>query len=133
MLDKDAQPLGKAFERCGPLAQHADGDADVTQQLTLRCVGEARLPRKLTHLANVVQDGRRHQQIRIDLLRILRSDAPAQAQQEHHMLQQAADPGMVQHLSGGRRTEGRRKLRIVEEAANQALQVGVREVVHEPE
>ncbi len=108
------------------LLQHALGDADVADELAFEGVAEAGLPVQLADLADVVQDGAGDEQVGVDL-GIERRGGEADADEREDVLQQAADPGVVQHLGGGSRAVGSGDRGVVEEGEDQALEVGVGE------
>ena len=83
------------------LLHQRNAHVDVAQQHALGGVLEAGLPAQFLHLADVVQKHAGQQQVAIEQ-RIVRGHFFGQSQQAHHMLQQAAKPGVMQ-LARGRR------------------------------
>ena len=96
--------------------------------LSLQRVPEGRPPVQLARLPDVVQDRPRHQQVPVHL-GIERRRRPAHPHQRHHMLQQPADPRMMQHLRRRRRAVRRPNLLVVEEREHQPPQLRILELV----
>ncbi len=86
--------------------EQALGDGDVADQLAFERVVEGGAPGEFADLADVVQDGAGDEEVRVDL-RVERGGGEADADEAEDVLEQAADPGVVQTFGGG----GFKKLR----------------------
>ena len=130
VLDQDAQALWKRRKLLNLLAQHALRDRNMPDHLAFQRVVKARLPAQLAHLADVVEDRAGDQQVSVDL-RVERRRGQTHPHQGQHMLEQAANPGMMQHLGRRRRTKRRPNLRIIQKRQHQPLQVEILEMSHD--
>ena len=90
------------------------------------------LPGQFAHLADVVQDDAGEQQIAMQH-RIVRRDAVSQHQQAHHVLQQSAEPRMVQLLCRGSLAIRLCQRGIAENLGQQQLQIWFSKAVDKSE
>ena len=128
VLDQHAERRRKVRQRRQLLLDHRDANGDVPYQLPLQGVVEAGAPAQLLQLADVMQNGAGQKQITVDFGIMLRSQL-ADADQRDHVLQQTAQPGMVEALGGRSLAKGRGEDRIVEKGAHQRLQGRIGEAV----
>ena len=84
------------------------------------------------HLADVVQDDAGEQQVAVED-GVMRGDAVGQGEQADHVLQQAAQPGVVELLGGRGFAVGLGERRVGQHGAQQQLKVGVGEALDEAE
>ena len=115
---------GKSGKAAQLVAHHPHADGDVAQQLAFVGVGEAALVVQLVDLADIVQDHAGEQQVEIDVRVVRRGQAGQRAQREH-VLDQAAEEGVVDLLGGGRDAVAARDVRIVEHGIEQRLQMRI--------
>ena len=80
--------------------QHFKLDDHVAEKLAARGVGKRAIVGKLVDLADVVKKRTGQQQIAVHL-GIVSADQVARAKQRDHMVEQAADIGVMQSLGGG--------------------------------
>ncbi len=90
------------------LVRQRHAHLDVTEQNPFHGVFKANLPRQFAHLADVVQDDARQQQVAMQN-GIVWSDPVGQRKQAHNVLKQPAEPGVMQLLGGGRLAVGLRQ------------------------
>jgi len=100
----------------------------VAQELALDGVLEAGRPRKLTNLADIVeQDAGEHQIAMED--GVMGDNAVGQGEQADHVLQKSSEPGVVKLLGGRSFAVSGGQNRVREDGSKQALQVGFGEAV----
>ena len=97
--------------------------------LPLKRVAERTAPAQLTNFPDIVQDRARDQQVRVHLW-IKRRGSSAHPHQGHHMLEQAANPRVVQHLCRRCLPIGRPERLIVQKRKHQPAQVCTLELIH---
>src|ERR1019366_5506917 len=129
VLDQHAQLLRETGQGGDLLAQHSLRDGDVSNHLAFEGVAEGGSPAQFAHLADVVEDGAGDQQVRVDL-GVEGRGCAADAHQGDDVLQQASDPGVVQHLGGGSGAVGCANGLVVEEGKDEPAQVCILEGIH---
>ena len=106
------------------VADHPHGDRDVAEQLAFVGVGKAALVVQLVDLADIVQHHAGDQQVVIDV-RVVRRGRLRQPADAEHVLDQAAQKGVMNLLGGGRAAVAARDVLIVQHRVQQALQVRI--------
>src|ERR1017187_1612768 len=101
---------------------------NVAQQAAFDGVLKADLPTQLADLADVVEDDAGEQQVAVEE-RVVGRDAVGQGAEADDVLQQAAQPCVVELLGGGGFAVGLCEGRIIEYRAEQKFEVGVGEAV----
>src|SRR5580704_15093623 len=100
MLDEDAKLVGEWGKNLDFFAEHALGDADVADHLALEGVGKTRLPGEFADFADVVKDGSGDEKVGVDL-GVEGNVSAADADQGENVLEEAADPGVVETFGRG--------------------------------
>src|ERR1700722_10972035 len=98
--------------------QHLKFDHHVAEKLASRGVGERAVVRQLMNLADVVQKSAGEEKVAIDL-RIIPAHQIAGAAKRDHVIEQAANEGVVQGLGGGSVAIGGGNFRIGHESFEQ--------------
>ena len=98
----------------------------MSQQHAFDGVLETDVPGEFADLADVVEDDAGEQQVPVED-RIMGRDAVRERKQADDVFEQAAQPGMVQLLCGGRFAVRGRDLRVGEQRGQQQLQMGLGE------
>ena len=104
----------------------ATADLDVAEQRAFQGVFEAGGPGQFADLADVVQDDAGEDQVAHEH-GVVRHDAVGEADEADHMLQQAAEPGMMELLGGGSLDEGFADGGVGQDGGDQPLQIGIGE------
>src|SRR5882762_5547304 len=108
----------------GLLANQLAGEHQVSDQLPLVRVLEARLGGDLARLADVVEQAPGGDQVAIEL-GVMVADAPAELHDGERVLAEAARVGVMDALGRRRPQEGRGQLAVVEEREEKRPHVGV--------
>src|SRR5260370_23472902 len=132
VLDDGFEFGGKASHGIHGLGDGVEFHDDVAEELTLGGVADRAFVAKFIELADVVEQGGDQKKIDIEL-GIVRGDLFGQATQADHMLEQAAEIGVMHDFGGRRALEADNKLRIAEDSGRQLLQPATFEFGDEPE
>src|ERR1700733_6654067 len=103
---------------------HGGADLDVAEELAFERVFEAGLPSQFADLADIVKYDAGYNQV-AHQHGVVRNDAVGQADETDDVLQQAAEPGVVQLLGSGGFDEGLAEGGVSQDGSNEALEVGV--------
>ncbi len=106
--------------------EEALGDGDVADELAFQRVVEAAGPGELADFADVVEDGAGDEEVGVDF-GVEGCGGAADADEGEDMLEQAAEPGVVEALGGGGFEEGGAEGGVVEEGEDEAAEVRVLE------
>jgi len=98
--DQGLQPGREVGQAVHGSLGHCCAHLDVAQQCAFDGVLEANLPAQLAHLADIVQDYAGEQQVAIED-GVVGCDAVGQGEQADNVLQQAAQPGVMQLPGAG--------------------------------
>src|SRR5579872_6708889 len=126
VLDQCLQLIGEIGQACQLGLQHFQLNDHVPEQLSFSRIRKSAMVSKLVNLADVVQECSRQQQISIDV-RIVATHQVAGAAERDHVIEQAADVGVVQSLCGGGVAVGFSDVRIGHERLKQRLEVWILE------